>query len=154
MLWPTDCQWRGVGPWTAVHPPHPSPSRWHTKKSKRFFLPTWPHNWLLSGNQLDPTFGYRLTSDSQLFWSPLESWGCTITIWLNIPVETSACRERGDSATHLPGVDGIRNTCQRSSAWMIDVLRKGQTWADGTVFSVVICFVADSDVTHFMFIGH
>ena len=37
---------------------------------------------------------------------------------------------------------------------MIDVLRKGQTRADGTVFSVVICFVADRDVTHFMFIGH
>ena len=104
------------------------------------FLPTRPLNWLLSGKQPDPTCGYRLTSDSQLFWSPLESWGCAITIWLNIPVETSTCRKRGDPAMHLPRVDGIRNTCQKSSARVTDVLRKGQTWVDGTVFSVVTGF--------------
>ena len=130
----------GSWPLDSCPPSPPQPQSLAFKIKQTSFLPTWPLNWLLSGKQPDPTFGYRLTSDSQLFWSPLESWGCTITIWLSNPVQTSTCRKRGDSAMHLPGVDGIRNTCQKSSARMIDMLRKGQTWVDGTVFSVVIGF--------------
>ena len=60
---PTDCQRWEVSLWTGVHPPIPSCQ--HPKQSKLSLPPTLPLYWLLSGDQLAPTFSYN---------SPVAPW--------------------------------------------------------------------------------
>lgn len=60
---PTDCQRWEVSLWTGVHPR--TPSCQHPKQSKLSLPPTLPLYWVLSGDQLAPTFSYN---------SPVAPW--------------------------------------------------------------------------------
>ena len=48
-----DCQWKGVSLWTGVRPPHWLPA---SKVNQSFLSTNLPLYWLLSSDQLDPTF--------------------------------------------------------------------------------------------------
>ena len=63
----------GVGVWTEVCPSPPVVGI----QNKGNFPPTWPLHWLLSGEQQNPTFGYRKMSLLQGFWpASQEAQGC------------------------------------------------------------------------------